>query len=296
MRDAARDALGAEVVAEDPRSGGFSPGVASGLILADGRRVFAKAINAARNPHAPALYRREAAVMAALPARVPAPALLWTWDDGEWVVLILEWIDGRSPGEPWNEDELGRVVAALDELARSLTPSPLAGPTVVEDLADNFCSWRRMSADPALAQGLDRPWARANLNRLASLEAGWARAAAGDTLLHADLRADNMLLAPDGRVVFVDWPYAVTGAPWLDVVFFLPSVAAAGPVDLAAVWGSSEVARGADPGAVDAVLAALAGDWLYQSTLPAPRNVPGLRAHQRAKGDATLAWLRSRIR
>ncbi|WP_246127064.1 phosphotransferase family protein [Embleya hyalina] len=297
VRDAAHQALNAAVVAEDPRPGGFSPGVASGLTLADGRRVFVKAISAARNPHAPGLYRREAAVMATLPARVPAPELLWTWDDGKWVVLVLEWVDGRSPREPWDDGELGRVVRALDDLAQALTPSPLAGPGVVEDLADNFRSWRRMSADPALYRDLDHPWARANLDRLAELEAGWERAATGDTLVHADLRADNMLLAPDGRVVFVDWPHAVTGAPWLDLLFFLPSVAATatGPVDPAALWRVGEVGRAADPDAVDAVLAALAGDWLYQSTLPAPRNVPGLRAHQRAKGDATLTWLRSRI-
>jgi hypothetical protein len=63
-------------------------------------------------------------------------------------------------------------------------------------------------------------WAWAHLDRLAELEARWSQAAAGATLLHGDLRADNLLLTPS-RVVLVDWPHACVGAaeaadpPWL---------------------------------------------------------------------------------
>ncbi len=65
--------LGAPVVAVRDQSGGFSPGLAVRLRLADGQRVFVKAVNAGRNPESPGMYRREAAVMAGLPAAVPAP-------------------------------------------------------------------------------------------------------------------------------------------------------------------------------------------------------------------------------
>jgi hypothetical protein len=44
------------------------------------------------------------------------------------------------------------------------------------------------------------------------LEAGWSQAAAGTTLLHGDLRADNLLLTP-GRVMLVDWPTPLSGRP-----------------------------------------------------------------------------------
>jgi RIO-like serine/threonine protein kinase len=39
------------------------------------------------------------------------------------------------------------------------------------------------------------------------VEATWAGHAAGTTLLHADIRADNVLLT-GGGVVVVDWPHA----------------------------------------------------------------------------------------
>ena len=40
-------------------------------------------------------------------------------------------------------------------------------------------------------------------------------ATAGSTLLHNDVRADNVLITAD-KVVFVDWPAACTGAPWFE--------------------------------------------------------------------------------
>lgn len=93
----------------------------------------------------------------------------------------------------------------------------------------------------------------------------------------------------------VDWPYAVSGAGWVDALLFLPSVAATSSIDLDAVWHGYRPARAAAADAVNAVLAAVAGDFLYQSLLPAPTNLPRLRSHQRAKGLAALGWLRSRI-
>ena len=128
------------------------------------------------------------------------------------------------------------------------------------------------------------------------LESGWAAAAQGSTLLHADLRADNLLLTRDGSVMVIDWPYAVSGASWVDALLFLVSAAADGGADPEEAWRGFGPARQAEPGAVNAVLAAAAGDFTCQSLLPAPLNIPSLRGHQRAKGDAAVRWLRSRVR
>ncbi len=293
VRTAAETVLGAPVARELVQTGGFSPGLASRLTLADGRRVFAKAINADRNPRSPGLYRREIEVMAALPDTIPAPRLRWSYDDGDWVMLVLDDIEGRMPAEPWDRAELSRVLLTLERLSESLTPSPIVAMSIVDDLAENFRSWQTIAGDLTLVRRLDA-WTQANLGRLAALETGWSDAARGDTLLHADLRADNLLLTED-RVKVVDWPYVVTGAPWVDALLFLPSVAATSTVDLDEVWRGFRPARAADADAVNAVLAAVVGDYLYQSLLPTQANLPTLRVHQRARGLAALSWLRSRI-
>jgi hypothetical protein len=294
VRAAAEAEIGASVVSDHPQSGGFSPGLASRLVLGNGSRVFAKAINAARNPRSPGLYRREIEVMAALPESVPAPRLRWSYDDGDWVLLILDDVEGTMPVQPWDSGEFARVLAALEQLSDTLTPAPIAAMSIVDDLAENFRSWHTIAADPALTGRVDA-WAQTSLPALVELESGWAAAAEGETLLHADLRADNVLLTADDRVMVVDWPYAVAGAAWIDALLFLPSVAATSNIDPEQAWTSFRPARGADPDAVNAVLAAVAGDFLYQSMLPAPANLPTLRAHQREKGTAALTWLRARI-
>jgi hypothetical protein len=110
VRSAIEDRLGSSVTSARSQAGGFSPGVAARLELTDGARVFVKAVCSSPNPDSPDIYRREARIAAALPAHVPAPALRWSWDDGEWVVLAFDDVDGRAPELPWRPHELERVL------------------------------------------------------------------------------------------------------------------------------------------------------------------------------------------
>ncbi len=54
------------------------------------------------------------------------PRFLWSYDDGGWVALCFEDVDGRHPHEPWTEPDLALVIAALKKMAKKLTPSPFA--------------------------------------------------------------------------------------------------------------------------------------------------------------------------
>ncbi|MFG1807181.1 aminoglycoside phosphotransferase family protein [Streptomyces sp. NPDC049040] len=297
LRAAVEERLGAPVVAADTQSGGFSPGVAARLLLADGRRAFVKAVSEAQNPESPGIHRSEARNAAGLPAAVPAPRLLACFDRDGWVVLLFEDVEGRAPVLPWRPAELSRVLAAVGDLAALLTPSPVDVPPVAEKQAEAFRGWRTIAADHAAGRddlaGLD-PWAAQHLGELAELEAGWAAGAAGDTLAHSDLRADNLLVTADGRVVVVDWPWACRAARWYDLLLMLPSVRMQGGPPPQRLFDTHEVAAGADPGAVTAVLAAFTGFLLGHARRPAPPGLPTLRPFQAAQGRAALDWLRTR--
>ncbi|MPZ83390.1 MAG: phosphotransferase [Actinophytocola sp.] len=292
VRAAIEAAMGSAVVEAVSQRGGFSPGLAARLRLADGRRVFAKAVGAERNPQSVRMHRREAEIAGGLPAGVAVPRLLWS-GAADWAVLVFEDVAGHTPPLPWRPKDWHRVHDALVALARDLTSSPVDAGPIGQD-PDAFRGWRSLAADPALAAALD-PWSRRNVDRLAALEAGWAAAAAGDTLLHGDLRADNILLTDD-RVLFVDWPQAAVGAAWVDLVCMLPSVALQGGPDPDDVWRTSPVAAGADPAAVDAVLAAVTGFFVHSALLPSPPGLPTLRRFQHLQAGPALAWLRSRLR
>jgi aminoglycoside phosphotransferase (APT) family kinase protein len=291
VREVIEGGLGARVVEAVTQPGGFSPGVAARLRLENGSRAFVKAVGSSPNPHSPGLHRREAKIAAALPPETPAPRLLFSHDDGDWVTLVFEDIPGREPSLPWRDDELRRVLAALADLSAALTPAPLEAEPFSDRFREMLQGWGLLV--DAGAQDLD-PWAQARLLELSALEADWGEAAAGETLVHSDVRADNVLLTAD-RVVFVDWPHASLGAPWLELLCFLPSVAMQGGPKPWEIFDVHPVSRGSPPEHVNAVLAALAGFFVYGAVQTPPPGLPTLREFQRAQGVEALAWLRRRL-
>lgn len=146
VRSAVEDILGARVVHAQSQSGGFSPGVAARVRLTDGRRAFVKAVSAEVNPGSPDLHRAEARNTAALPPGAPVPRLLGSYDDGTRVALVLQDIEGRQPRIPWTSAELDRVLTAVGELNRTLTPAPIEAPAVADSEAETFSGWRTLLA------------------------------------------------------------------------------------------------------------------------------------------------------
>ncbi len=200
---------------------------------------------------------------------------------------------GVPPRHPWEEAELTVVAEALSSLHRELTPSPVPSLTpLAEYVRPMFGGWAELAAVAATPAGLDE-WACDHLDELAELESGWPAACEGPTLLHGDVRADNVLLA-DGDVVFVDWPHAAVGSPAFDVVAWAPSVVLEGgppPEELLARYVPPV---SIDPDAVTVLLAAVAGFFVERSLRPPPPGLPTIRAFQAAQGGVALDWLRRR--
>lgn len=287
--------LGSAVVEAVNQPGGFSPGVAARCRLADGRRCFIKSVSEHQNPESPAMHRREAMVAAALPADLPAPALLAVFDDGTWVTLVFEDVAGEPPAQPWSIVGLAATFRALDELAAATTPCPVTGLVSFADRHGTaFSGFRRLAGGESSTAPLDA-WTLRHLAHLADLEAEWEDAASGESLVHADVRADNLLVTADGTMVIVDWPHACVGASWLDKVCMLPSVGLAGGPSPSEVEAALEPFRGVDGGAVDRVLAGLAGYFTVQGSEPEPVGLPTLRPFQRAQGDIARRWLADRL-
>ena len=294
VRASIEDRLGTPVVGAHSQEAGFSPALAARLVLADERRVFVKGIGPDSLSGAPGgqdSYRREARISAALPTSVPAPALIETWEAGGWVILCFQDIEGTNPALPWEDDELLRVLEALTVTSAALTPSPIEAPAATTPGGSNH--WRQLASQPqsiALLPGLD-DWVQDNIDLLSELEASSETAAAGDTLAHCDLRADNIVLNRRD-VFFVDWPHARIGAPWLDLAYFLPSVAMqGGPLPDEVFW-RHPLARFAKPQDVSSVLAGLAGFMVHDATQPPPPGIPTLRRFQLAQGQQAVRWLR----
>jgi len=225
--------------------------------------------------------------MPRLPAGLPVPRLLDVHDDGEWVALVYEDIDGWLPAVPWRRDELDRVAGALADLGAALQPTPWPAAPGFAELEGNGAfmrTWRDLAAAPP--PELD-PWLRERLERLAG-QTDLAELVRGDALLHGDVRSDNILLTPDGGAVFVDWAWTCNGAPWLDAALFAATVNAEGGADAERFVRDHPLTRAVPPSSIDAVLLALVATFWWLS------RRPDALPHQRAYVEATLRWLRRR--
>ena len=278
---------GSPVVSAISQTSGFTPGFASVLVCEDGSRHFVKAASTKAQRMFADSYREEARKLAALPAGVPAPRLRWHLDD-DWVVLGIEYVAARTPHRPWQAEDLDALLDSLEVVADVLTPPPpgLELDTAAVDFAPLVEGW------PALRER------RTDLGaeRLAEAEAlarRYAEVVGGDTLVHTDIRSDNVLLDPEGRALVCDWNWPVRGAAWFDSFAALIGPRGEG-IDVDRVITGRRLLRDVDPEALDINLALYVGYFFFQADQPVPPTSPHLRDHQRWQGEVCWDWLAER--
>jgi hypothetical protein len=273
---------GSTVVSAVSQGAGFTPGFASVLTCVDGSHHFVKAASVKAQRLFADSYREEARKLIALPEAVPAPRLLWSRDD-DWVVLGLEYVDGRNPRRPWRPADLDRCLDAIEDVASTLTPPP--AQLTLDSFADEFGEvagyWDHVRAtQPGLP----------HLEEAAALAAGFEDVTRGNTLAHTDLRDDNFIIDRAGKVWMCDWNWPVVGAAWIDSLFVLIGPRGDG-LDVEAAIARRPLLGDVPAEHIDRVLALLVGFFYRQRDEPVPPSSPHLRDHQSWHGDVCWAWL-----
>ena len=194
------------------------------------------------------------------------------------------------PGRPTSWAGWRRALAGLHD---ELTPSPGAGLRA----AGRLLSAPSSVAGPSFAgpgsPPRPRSWARAHLDRLAELEASWPAACAGSTLVHGDVRSDNVLLRR--RRGLRRLAPCRGGEPGLRPRRLGPLGRARGRSRRPRRCSrSTDRPGGSIPTSSRCLLAAVAGFFVAHSLRPPPPGLPTLRPFQAAQGEVALAWLRRR--
>jgi hypothetical protein len=268
------------------QNSGFTPGFASVLVCEDGSRHFVKAASLKAQRMFAESYREEARKLSQLPEAAPAPRLLWLHDADDWVVLGIEHVAARAPKRPWRDAELNKVLAMLADAAATLTPAPeeLELDSIVDDMAGWPAYWDDVrAAHPDFAHA----------EEAAALAARFAEVMAGDTVVHTDIRDDNLLLCADGRVLLCDWNWPVVGAPWLDSMFLMIGPRGDG-LDVEAALAAHPLTAEVPSEAIDIVLALVIGYFFKSADEPVPPTSPYIRDHQRWQGQVCWDWLSER--
>lgn len=280
IRRMVEDRLGSRVVTAQSQNSGFTPGFASVLTCEDGSRHFVKAASVKAQRMFAESYREEARKLRRLPASVPAPGLLWVHDADDWVVLGLEYVDARPPRRPWRQEDLEAASAMLVETAQVLTPAPEGLDGFAEEFAAFPGHWQHLGHLPHAAEA-------------AALAARYVDVTAGETLVHTDVRDDNLLLTADGRVLLCDWNWPVVGADWIDSLLLLIGPRGDG-LDVEAHLAAHPLLGRVPAEHVDVVLALVGGYFLKSAGDPVPPTSPHLRDVQRWQGEVVLEWLAER--
>ncbi|MGI8577688.1 MAG: phosphotransferase family protein [Nocardioidaceae bacterium] len=296
VREVVESAAGAGVDAAHSTGTGFTPGFASRLDLATGSRIFVKAASSADDtlhgwPLSDA-YREEARKLRALPPGIGSPVLLWSLDeqiDGvQWVILGFENVDGAPPRRPWRLAQLHLVLAKLAAIAPALAnpPAELALAPAEDDL---LAGYPGRLARIRESEG-DGDWLH-TVDRLCAEAAPLLR---GASVVHLDLRDDNILIDTSGEVWFCDWNLPAIGAPWIDLLCVLLSAKGDG-LDADRLIADHPLTRDVDGRSIDCLLAALWSFWGVARTQPVPAHSPHLRDHQTWYADVTRGWLEERL-
>jgi hypothetical protein len=235
------------------------------VAFADGTNAFLKL---GHIPPSPEWIRDEHALFRSVSG--PFMPRFLAFEDGDRPLLVLEDLLPAYWPPPWRDGDVELVLAALAEVAAVRVELRR-----VESFLSN--GWHAVAADPApfLSTGLrDAEWLERMLPTLVA--AGDAAPLHGDSLLHADVRSDNLCLK-DGRCVLVDWNHACIGNPALDVAVWLPSLAL-------------EHGPRPDRFGVDEFAPFVAGFFAARAGLPKPAGAPRVREFQRAQAEVSLAW------
>ncbi|MFD0574297.1 phosphotransferase family protein [Kitasatospora gansuensis] len=281
---------GAAPVGIDYPSGGFTPGIAARVDFTDGSRVFVKGI--ALNDRTARHYEAEAAVGPYLPPSV-APELLWSIRAGGWLLNAYEDIAGTIPDLSPTSPDLTPALSVIGLLRDELTPCPAPGiPPVSTILAELTGGWATLADKHP--EALD-PWERRHLAALLSSDDSdlLTQTSAGATLLHCDLRPDNLLIGGH-RVRVIDWSWATRGAAWVDAAFLVPQLILAGhtPEQAEDALAAHVPAwKAAPPAALTSFAIAVTGYWRRHHV-----NGPGgaLGDYRRRAAEAGQHWITHR--
>jgi hypothetical protein len=287
VRDWVDATLGSPVVAASEQVGGMSPGCATRLTCADGTRAFVKAVGAELNPDTPYLFRREIGVLEHLGAHELWARLLASYDDGAWVALLIEDVEGRHPDFS-HPDELQAVLTGVDRLGDLLRSRGVPSSIDLLDVGDVFHKW----ADSLASLGDPPPgtpvpaWLRDDPHGWADLLRAHGDRSMPDPV-HWDIRIDNLLRRPDGDIVFLDWGTTARGPAWVD-----PLLARLEHVDQP--WFDESVRAcpalvEAGDDAVTAFLAGFAAHMAVRSVTAVDVNLPTLNDFRRTESRRMMA-------
>ena len=204
------------------------------------------------------------------------PAYLGWHDDEAHPILLLEDLSHAFWPPPWSEKRVQQVLETLEVVSKYA----MAVPPLVERGADLMNGWSQVAKDPQPVLSLalvSESWLELALPILLQNEN--SEALKGDSLLHLDVRSDNICFVDD-RVILIDWDGASYGNPLVDIAAWLPSLhSEGGPPPEHILPNAPELAT------------LMSGYFACKAGLPSLPDAPYVRDVQKRQLNSALPWV-----
>ena len=223
-----------------------------------------------------------------------------------WGLIFLEDLSHGRKTPPWEGDDAFNVVDRLADFHMSSTkefPSWVPGGehSDVKDTDFSDLFWVNLGESQSLVDGFCSlfvepreagPWIENMLPSFIEYEKKTLEVKGPKSLLHADLRSDNIIF--DGDLpVFLDWSNLSIGPSFLDLCCFIPSCSGEGGPKPHKLIKRYEEAIGFSYDIEDlkAGSAFITGFFADRAHLPPIKELPRLRYVQKLQLGAALHWI-----
>jgi thiamine kinase-like enzyme len=171
--------------------------------------------------------RAEYRLYARLEAQFLPRLIGWQDDGGDSPILVLEDLSAAFWPPPWSDSHIQLVLKTLDMVHGRDAPW-LPRVRELDTVEDWLHYWGLVAAQPGEFLSLghcSQQW----LDRAAPILLAAAVEAPidGDSLIHLDIRSDNLCFVGN-RGVIIDWNFACRGNPDVDLACWLPSLQSEG--------------------------------------------------------------------
>lgn len=251
---------------------GYTPALRLKVHLSDGSSVFAKV---GVNELTAGWLRQERRMYEALSGSFMPRFLGWEDEETAPILLLEDLSDAYWP-PPWSEDQIRLVVETMPAIWESNVPNLRD----ITEFSNVYTGWEQVAENPSpflSLQLVTEKWLDSALPVLLAFNP--KEVVAGDSLLHCDLRSDNLCIH-QGRAVIIDWNLVCRGNAKFDLGFWLPSLEAeGGPPPETILPDAPEIS------------AVVSGFFAARAGLPIIPNAPFVRHIQQVQLKTALPWV-----
>ncbi|MFN7115130.1 MAG: aminoglycoside phosphotransferase family protein [Alphaproteobacteria bacterium] len=301
MRQKIESRLSGEIVSGDVVYGSLSSSAGYVLTFDSGLKVFAKGSHPDEMSHGTLHIRQEIRAYEYVPVLKETSPRLYSWvsdnnEDG-WTLGLWSFI--QQDEKVHFTQRVSDVMALVAQVHAAVPPDNILPVAQSHNYIGAFLKdekkWRRIESeagistkflnlfeDPAAAQ----VWLAQNIAALIALQAETAARDDTPSMIHGDLRTDNIIFGKD-RSWLVDWPNACLGPRVFDLVMLFTHLESTGfgaAEDFLPIYDAAAGTRFAtsDIEAVAAMAGSMAGYFADQAYRSVPEKLPRLRWMQKS--------------